>query len=299
MFRRYAWIAIGVLITTMLVAACSISGGDDDESDDSAPTVTEASQPDQDLTPTATTAASATATPENTATPTNTPEPTATATATQTSTPTPSPTPTATPTATPIPIVENPFADAPSADAVLENYTVDYSGTFETPEGGTESIEIFIEQSDSTHYHLRAGEDVEIWVVGDTTYFRNPDDGSIFPIPAAVDPGLVSPAAYLIQVPDPANVPQALSVGVDDIDGRPATHFSVDADQINQFGLADDQEITDPEGDIDIWIDQELGFISQMEMDVEWTDEEGVRQSAVLSLLISRVGTTPEIVAPV
>ncbi len=302
MLRRLAWLAVGALTIAIVVSACSVSVGGDDESDDSAPTATEASQPDlEDGTPTATEAPAPTDEPQATATATGTPEPTVTSTATATSTPEPTltPTPSATPTATPIPIVENPFANAPAADAVLENYTVEYSGTFETPEDGIETIELFIEQSDPTHYHLRAGAEVEIWVIDTTTYFRNPDDGSIFPIPAAVDAGLVSPAAYLIQVPNPANVPQALAVGEDDIDGRPATHYSVTAEQIEQLGLADDQQITDPEGDFDVWIDQELGFISQMAIDAEWTDEAGVRQSAVLDLVITRVNTTPEIVAPV
>ncbi len=295
MIRRVLSIVVGVLMLASFLAACSISGDDDDDID--VPTVTEAPQPA--MSPTATTEESPTETAASTETPTNTPEPTATATSTSTATPEPTSTPTATPTATPIPIVDTPFANAPTLDSVLENYTVTYNGEFKNPDGSTESIDIFVEQSDPTHYHLKVGTDVEIWSIETETYFRNPADGSVFLIPSAVDPGLVSPAAYLIQVPNPENVPQALSVGTEDVGGRPATHYSVTADQIDKFGLADDQTVVDPVGDVDIWVDQELGFISQMKMDVDWTDESGTRQSAVLDLLITNVGSTAEITAPI
>lgn len=288
LFRSRYLILGAVLIATLLFAACSINGDDDDASstatDDPAPEFT------------------ATQVPEPTATepdPTATPEPTATSTATATATPEPTSTPTATPTPTPIPIEENPFADVPSPDLVLENYTVTYNAEIETPEGELETIDIFIEQSSPDRYHLRAGAETEIWVIDGATYFRNPDDGSVFQVPTAVDPGLVSPAAYLIQVPNPASIPEALRVGEEDVDGRPAIHYSVDADQIEQFGLADDETVTDPEGDVDVWIDQELGFISRMEIDVDWTDESGARQSAVINFIISDVGSTAEIAPPV
>ena len=285
MFRSSVLILGGVLIASLLFAACSINGGDDD---DSTATATEDVAPD--FTATEAQEPTATETPEPTATPEPTPTETATATAT--------PEPTSTPTATPIPIEENPFAEVPSPDLVLENYTVTYYAEIETPEGDPEMIDIFIEQSAPDRYHLRAGEEVEIWVIDGATYFRNPDDGSVFQVPTAVDPGLVSPAAYLIQIPSPAGIPEALRVGEEDVDGRPAIHYSVDADQIEQFGLADDDTVTDPEGDIDVWIDQELGFISRMEIDAEWTDETGARQSAVIDLLITDVGTTAEIAPP-
>lgn len=294
MIRHFALILLGALLAATLISGCSVSG-DEADSEDEPPTATEVAP--QQATPTEDAAPTATEPPPGTATSTDTPVPTSTSTAT--ATPEPTPTATASPTATPIPIVQNPFADVTTPDAVLENYTVNYFGEFTTPEGGTESIEMFIEQSDPTHYHLRAGGEVEIWVVGDETYFKNPDDGSVFLIPATVDPGLVSPAAYLIQVPNPSNVPEAKAVGEDEIDGRTATHFSVTAEEYQQFGLTEDETVIDPEGQIDVWIDQELGFISQMKMDVEWTDETGARQAAVLEFSVTKVGTTPEIVAPI
>jgi len=295
-FCRFTRVLFGMLLIALVATGCSISG-DDDDGDEDTVNATEASQPEPS--PTDAVEPTATLAPEVTATSTHTPEPTATATATETATPEPTPTATATATATPIPIVDNPFADVAPPDAVLENYTVDYAGEFQLPEGGTETIEMFIEQSDPAHYHLRVGAEVEIWVIGAETYFRNPDDGSVFPVPSAVDPGLVSPAAYLIQVPNPANVPEALAVGEEDIDGRSATHYSVTAEQFAQFGLTEDQTVIDPEGDIDVWIDQELGFISRMIMDVEWTDETGTRQAVMLEFTITMVGTTPEVVAPI
>ena len=287
---RHFVVIIAIIAITTILSACSISGDSDDpdpsptEVADIAPTATDA--PDV---PTATTEPTATATATTTPTSTATPEPTATATAT------PSPTP----TATPIPIVQNPFADAPSPDLVLENYTITYFGEFDTENTDPETLDLFVEQSSPAHYHLRAGTEVELWVIEDATYFRNPEDGSVFQIPSAVDPGLISPAAYLIQVPNPANVPQALEVGTDEVEGRPATHYSVSGDLIALFNQAEDQTVNDPEGEINVWIDQELGFVSKMDVDMEWTDETGVRQSAIIDLVVSMVGTTAEISAPV
>lgn len=283
-------------MAALILASCSISGGDDDD-DSPPPTATATDEPANTATLAPELTETETAAP--TATGTATPEPTSSPTATASPTATSTPTSTSTPTATPIPIVQNPFENVPPPDIVLENYKVIYAGEVITPEGGTETLDIAIEQSSPTRYHLKAGEEVEIWVIEDATYFRNPDDGSIFQIPSAVDPGLVSPAAYLIQVPDPANVPEALSTGEEEVDGRPAAHYSVSADQIGAFGLAEGETINDPEGTIEIWIDNELGFISQMDIDVEWTDENGTRQSADIDLLVFDVGTTGEIAPPI
>jgi hypothetical protein len=280
----------GILVLALAISGCSISGDDDDPATATAD-VAPPTQADS-IDPTATELASPTE--PASATATETTEPTATSSPTATA----SSTATASATATELPEVENPFANVPQPDTVLENFTLSYQGEFGPPQGETESLEIFIEQSAPTRYHLRAAAGVEIWVIEDATYFRNPD-GSVFQIQSAIDPVLVSPAAYLIQIPDPADVPSALQVGQDDVDGRSATHYQVEADQVGRFGLAQDQTITDPDGEIEIWVDDELGFISRMLVDVEWTDETGSRQSAVAELLITAVGTTQEIQAPI
>lgn len=301
MSRTVARVCVPLLFLPLLVAGCSIF----DSGEDSEPTATVAAKTDASATATSEDVAVASVTMAPTTAPTTAPTPSATPTTAPTATATPSPTPTLTPTpeptatATPIPIAENPFLNVPSPDVVLENYTVTYTGVFETPQDGQQTLEIFIEQSGPNRYHLRAGPEVEIWVIDTATYFKNPDDGAIFLIPSAVDPGLVSPAAYLIQVPNPANVPQALVIGQESIDGRPATHYRATADQVQQLGLADDQTMIDPEGVFDIWIDAELGYISQMLIDVEWTDENGERQASDIDLIITRVGSTPEVVAPI
>ncbi len=295
MGARLIRVICGGLVLSLVLSACSLSESNNDDPATAAATVTADTVPPsatESGAPTSTALPSPTE--QATATSTETPEPTATSSPTAT----PSPTPTSTPTATPIPVIENPFDNVPQPDTVLENFTVSYQGEFATPEGGVESIEVFIEQSSPTRYHLRAAAGVEIWVIDDATFFRNPD-GSVFQIQSAIDPVLVSPAAYLIQIPNPADVPSALQVGQEEIEGRLATHYQVDADQIGQFGLAQDQTVTDPEGEIDIWIDVELGFISRMHVDVEWTNESGARQSAVAELLVSAVGTTQEIQAPI
>jgi hypothetical protein len=276
----------GLLLLALLLAACSVSGDDDD---DAPPTATADAPP-----PTATEAAAPTDTaePELSATATETPEPTATATLTPTPTNTPTPSP------TPYPEIGNPFGNLTQPNDVLENFTLSYRGEFSGPEDTVEGIEIFIEQSSPTRYHLRTDAGVEIWVVEDQTYFRNPD-GSVFPIQSAVDPILISPAAYLIQIPDPRAVPSALEVGRDDVEGRPATMYSVDPAQIEQFGLSGEQTVQNPEGRIEVWVDEELGFVSRLRVDVEWTDENGQERKARTRLLVSNVGATPEIQPPI
>lgn len=194
-------------------------------------------------------------------------------------------------------MIEEPFAGLRQPDAVLENFTVSYRGEFETSQGGVEGIEIFIEQSSPNRYHLRSGPDVEIWVIDGATYFRNPD-GSVFQIQSAVDPVLVSPAAYLIQIPNPSNVAEATEVGDEDVQGRPAMYYRIEAERLDEFGLTEGT-VEDPEGEIDVWIDQEHGYISKMLVEVEWEDENGERQSAQLELIVSEVGTTPEVQPPI
>lgn len=281
--RRSPLVTCGLLLMALILTACSVTGDDDD--DDASPTADAPA-------PTATVEPSATETPEPSPTSTATPEPTPTATITPTPTNTPPPSP------TPLPEVANPFENLTQPDEVLENFTLSYRGEFGTPDGGVDSIEIEIEQSSPSRYHLRTGAGVEIWVIDDQTYFRNPD-GSVFPIQSAIDPILISPAAYLIQIPDPQSVPAALEVGREDVEGRPATRYSVDANEIELFGLSGEQAVEDAEGRIEVWIDEELGFISRLRVDVTWVDENGEERDARSRLLVSNVGATPEIQPPV
>lgn len=288
---RFGWIvALGL---GLLLASCSINGDDDDED------VTRLETPE------ATVTVAATATAE----PTSTPEPSPTATATATPTPSPTatstPTPSPTPTATPLPVIEDPFADVPMPDAVLENYTLAYTATFASEGATRDYIEVRIEQHSPTSYHVRASGDpetgreaFEIWVVGEQTYLRDPA-GGVFELPSNVDATLFSPSAYVILTPDVIGIPRALEHGQEEVEGRQTTHYHVDAQYLSQLGLANGAPVEDPAGDIDIWVDNEQGFVVRMEVNVGWTDENGVRQTAGVDYLVSAVGSTAEIGPPV
>lgn len=281
----------------LVLASCSIGGGDDDDDESRVET------PEV----TATTELTATTEPS----PTETAEPTPTATATATSTPTPTPTststptPSPTPTATPLPVVENPFADAPMPDAVLENYTLSYRANFTSDDAPMDQIELLIEQHSPTSFHVNASgnpetgrEAIELWVAGEQTFLREPG-GEIFELPSTVDPTLFSPSAYVILTPDLSDTPRALEQGVEEVEGRQTTRYLVSAEHVAQSGLAEGSDEQDPEGEMEVWVDTEQGFIVRMVADVAWTDENGARRKAEIDYLISNVGSTPEIGAPV
>lgn len=303
--RGTFWRVIPLMLALALIAAgCSVGGDDDDTSDD--PTNTPM-------------AASATATPETDqeesesteegeaqADPSPTEEPEPSATPTETPDPTATPTTEPTATATPEPVVESPFSGVARPEAVLSNYTLTYSIDFEEglPEAG--SMEIFVEQHAEDNYHIRAGgeaaegfEEVEIWVVGDQTYFRTPD-GQVTQVPGQMDQTLFSPSAYLILTPDLANVSIATDLGIEEVDGRPARHYRVDPQQLDEAGLLEDvEDYRDPEGAYDVWVDEELGIVLRMTGDASWSDDAGTRYSVMLDYELSNINSTAEIQPPV
>lgn len=301
MFKRCPFVlpvAPFLVVLALLVGGCSI-GGDGDDSADVTPT-------DQARSVTATSVdpAPSTATEEPTEpdpTPTDEPTPTSTMTPEPTATSTPEPTP----TATPEPVVQDPFAGLARPDSVLDNYTLTYTINFEEglPEAGM--MDIFVEQFAPDNYHIRAAGDsvegvgqVEIWVVGATTYFRTPD-GQVSQVPGQMDQTLFSPSAYLILTPDLATVALATDLGVEDIDGRAARHYRVDPEQLEQAGLLDDvEDYQDPEGHYDVWIDEELGIVLRMIGDAAWSDDEGTRYVMQLNYELTNVNSTPEIQPP-
>jgi hypothetical protein len=277
-------------VVSITLAACSLTG---DSDSDPAPTPTAES--------TATTAPSATSMPTATVEPTATETPNPTATATATPSPTPSPTPT--PTATPDPRVANPFNQVVTPDTALDNYTLQYTGTFR-PEATDPDISILIEQSSPTAYHIRLnrndsspGESAEFWVVDGSTYYRSPD-GSVFELPGTGDLNLQSPSAYVILVPEVTGVQQARALGEEDLDGRPTIHYEMDAEALQQIGIDGTQTMTDPEGVIDVWVDIQGGFVSKLTADVTWTNADGQTDVARIDYAVTAIGSTAPIQPP-
>lgn len=280
----------------VLLAACTL-GGDDDDDDGDVPTATETATETQTEQPDST----ATEEPTETATATESPSPTATETREPTNTPTPSPTP----SPTPEPTVTDPFASIELPDTVLENFTLEYSTSSTGGEQSRGTLNIYIEQFNREQFYVRTEGDevsgveaVEIWVTADATFFR-PPGGQVSEIPGAVDSTLFSPGAYLILTPDLADVGEATDLGTEEIDGRTARHFRFDAEQMDDdTALPEESELTDPEGEVEVWVDEELGVALRMLGDVSWEDEEGERIEMELSYELSAIDSTPEIQPP-
>lgn len=300
MFVRSRLRLFFVLAAFLVVfGACSF-GGDDDDDGDETPTSTTVSGVE-----TATSTAEPTET-EPTEEPTATATETATATATSTPEPTNTPTPSPTPSPTPEPIVTDPFGSIQLPDTVLQNFTLEYSTSSSGGEQSRGSLGIYIEQFNPNQFYVRTEGDevsgveaVEIWVTADATFFR-PPGGEVSEIPGAMDSTLFSPGAYLILTPDLSDVPEATDLGTEEVNGIVTRHYRFDAEDMDDdTALPEESELTDPQGEVDVWIDEERGIAIRMEGDVSWEDENGERIELELFYELSAIDSTAEIQPPV
>lgn len=281
----------------LLAAACSIGGNSDATG---TPVPTQAEQV------TATAAVSPTAQPaRETATPTVRPTRSPAPTATVSPTPTASPTPTVTSTPTPE-IVELPFGSVARPETTLTNYTVAYTAEF-TGGGATEdgTIDLLIEQSAPDAYHLlirsegAAASLTEYWFVAGRAYFRGVD-GQVFEVTGSVDPSTFSPSAFLITVPSVTGIPRAERGEVELVEGRETTYYSVEAEDTAQFAAPQDGSgFNNPEGELEVWIDNQQNFVAQMSANLSWTDNAGGDHSMAIEYRVSRVGSTPQVNPPI
>jgi hypothetical protein len=226
-------------------------------------------------------------------------------TATVTATPTASPTPTVTSTPTPD-IVEAPFATVVRPETVLTNYTVVYAAEF-TGAGATEdgTIDLLIEQSAPDAYHLliqsegAAASLTEYWYVAGRAFFRGVD-GQVFEVTGSVDPSTFSPSAFLISVPPVISILRAERGEVEQVEGRDATYYSVEAVDAGPFAAPQDGSgFNNPEGELEVWIDNQQNFVAQLNADLKWTDNAGAERTMVIEYRVSRVGTTPQVNPPI
>lgn len=308
--QRCTLLAAALLLVPLL-GACSVAGiGGDDDDDEPEITATMPSEsgagdeseaqptPAPDDTPTATAEPTATATDEPTATATETPAPTATPTVTPTATPVP-------PTPTPDLTVQDPFGDLTTPNVALDNYTLRYVAEFtglpDDP-AGEARIEIQIQQHSPENYHMvvinqTEGMSTEFWVIDGTSYVAGPD-GSVTQVPGSADQNLLSPGAYMIMVPTFEQIQEAERMGTETVEGRETVYYVIESSQMNSLGTGQGQTIQDPEGQVEIWVDAEQGFMVKMLSDVTWTDPEGGQQSARFDYLVSQIGTTSEVQPP-
>jgi hypothetical protein len=204
----------------------------------------------------------------------------------------------------------DPLGELDEASVVLENFTLSSTTSFESEDGVNSSIyEIMVEQSapDEQHIVIHIDDavtdsvtDIEYWWLGDQAWMSS--DGSE-PLEMPADGGSMFESSLFLIVPDMEGVEDVEDLGGETIDGRETTHYRIDASQIPNLSdeMAEDGTgFNDPEGTVDIWVDDEENFIVQMTYDIEWTDDAGVRWHAVVErYVITQIGTTPDVQPPV
>ncbi len=243
------------------------------------------------------------------ATSTSTPPPPATATAT-TAPPTATrvpPTPTATstprPTATATPIPKVPLgAITPLNPDAIPNYSlsteVELRGVPNQPDF---VMSLLILQAAPNHYYLRStggSSGLESWLVDGTTYLTQAD-GSVAQLPEGSDTALFSPSLLVQTVPAISGDTLGVMLGIEDVSGRQATHYQIEgADLMNSVPWLPGEGATDIEGQVNVWIDNELRIVLRQESDVRWKNADGTLGSFKDRYEVTNISTTEPVTAP-
>ena len=204
---------------------------------------------------------------------------------------------------------DDPFGGLADLSAEVPNFTVNFTGNFENvPDDLGElysaEMEMTLRQSEPDVYYMRlmtTGEEAieaEIWSLPDATYISE-DGETAVELPAGLA-NEFAPAEALTIVPDVAVLENAEEVGEDEVNGRTATEYVVDAEQAAMILVAqgEDVNISNPEGDMRIWIDEELGVVLQMTADITFENEDGSEGSIDVEYEVSDIGDTEDIEAP-
>jgi hypothetical protein len=179
------------------------------------------------------------------------------------------------------------------------SFTFDVTGV---PNQDDTSMAVEIEQSSTENYYMfvsAADMNIEVWLVDGTTYM-NQGDGTIIPLPEGTDPGLVSPAIFLQEVPPIDENLQAERVGEEEVSGRNTIHYTISGENyLDQSDVLTGGTATDIEGQVDVWIDTELNIMIKQIGDVSWTNEDSTSGTFLSDLLILDIGATNAVEAPV
>ena len=291
--HRLFCVATLVLVTGWL-SGCSVGSDDADPTSTLEPTVVASA-----TTPSSPVArATATATATIPMTPTPSPAPTNTSVP-----PTPTRTPTPLPTATATPIPEVPLGNITPLDpTVLTNYSL--SAQIEVrgvPNQSDFGMSLVILQAATDLYYLRStsgATGIESWLVDGTTYLTQAD-GSVASLPEGSDTALFSPSLLVQTVPTVSGDTLGTPLGNEDVGSRQATHYQIDGEDFiaNATWLPGDS-MTNVEGQVDVWIDNESGIILRQESNVTWDNADGSAGSLTGLYEITNVTTTAPVAAP-
>lgn len=292
------------------------------DNDDADPTPETGTTPESEATAEAdTTATTADTTPETDMTPdatgtvddTNSTDGTATADtdstpdATMDSTPDTTPDAASTPDGMGTPDTDGPMGGISDLTAEVSNFTLNFTGDFEnvpddTGAFFTAGMEMFLEQTDQETYHLRfvttgdEAAELEMWSLEDATYIAEAG-GEPIPLPAGTA-GQVAPTEALMVVPPVETLENAEEVGEDEVDGRTATHYRVDPEEAATILVSQNVEISNPQGDMDIWIDEELEIVLRMTADITFENTDGSEGAVQTDYEVTSIDETEEIEAP-
>lgn len=198
-----------------------------------------------------------------------------------------------------------PFGAVQAIDPnTLTNFTlaITYTATG-MPGNANAAVELGVQQNSPSNYHVRAVTDgalLESWAVDGAFYLQQ--DSGIVKLPAEIDGQLFAPAVFMHATPLPMGGDSARRVGTFVVDGRPATLYRMDPDAAARMVAADDAFVDmmrDATGNLDIWIDDELGIVLQIDGAVAWTNGDGAPGGIRYTYLLSAIGTTPVVAAPV
>ena len=290
----------GALFLSLAILTACGGGGESENVD---PTVTVAPAG-----PTSTARATATAEVEAAEEPTSTPEMTSTPEATVTSTPsptpeppTPTPTNTPTPTATPLPTVQAPFDTIRPVGEALTNFTLDYSARFDGVDDEDGTVDLRIEQARADSYHLQVatgGQQTEAWRVNEVIYVLG-SGGVVVELPGLVDQNLYAPVSFLALAPDLGMIESATVLGKNvDVAGRSTTHYQIDPAAASAFRPSQSEVGEDVEGTFEVWVDNELNIVIQMDVAVSWTGSAGETQTIGIDYLVTGIDSTLEAQPP-
>jgi hypothetical protein len=216
-------------------------------------------------------------------------------------TPTRTPTPRPTSTATPIPTV--PLGEiAPIDPNVLTNYSLSTNIELKGVPNQTDFVmSLLILQSAPDHYYLRSttgDSGIESWLIDGTTYLTQAD-GSVASIPQGSDTALFSPALLVQTIPAISGDVVGIKVGDENVSGRQATHYTVaGADLLDGTSWLPGDTADDIDGQVDVWIDNELHVIVRQESNVTWKYSDGSAGSFVGHFELTNIGTTEPVTAP-
>lgn len=331
--RRILLFAMLVLLVPLL-AAC---GDDEDDNGDAngdagdvvaTATVEEATEdtesdvtPESETTPTAeatadmdtTSTAEADTTPESDMTPetdgTETADGTAPADSDSTPEATADTTPDAmsTPDGTGTPDTDAPMGEIGELTTEVSNFTLNFNGDFDnvpddTGAYFTATMEMFLQQTSQDIYHLRfvttgdEAAELEMWSLEDATYIAE-SGGEPIPLPPGTA-GQVAPTDTLMIVPPIGTLENAEEVGEEEVDGRTATHYSVAPEDAATILVSQNVEVSNPEGEMDVWIDEELDIVLRMTSNVTFENADGSEGAVQIDYEVTDIDATEEIEAP-